>query len=108
MIGLKGGMALRRAITLPALSYNGTPWSNAGLCRKKSFSNSPSRFRSVFDDRAIGPTNINLTTTLTPAAASVNNSTRDYTFSGTGRLSGGGSLTKLGFQDAHHRERDAS
>jgi fibronectin-binding autotransporter adhesin len=51
----------------------------------------------LFDDTANpGSTNVSLTTTLTPAAVTVNNSVLTYTFSGAGNLSGAASLTKLG------------
>lgn len=41
-------------------------------------------------------TRINLTTTLRPAGVTVNNDGHDYVFEGPGKLSGSGSLTKLG------------
>ncbi|MHA3775168.1 beta strand repeat-containing protein [Verrucomicrobiota bacterium sgz303538] len=50
----------------------------------------------VFDDTATGTTNVNLTTTLTPSAVAVNNSARNYTLSGSGRLTGTALLTKSG------------
>jgi autotransporter-associated beta strand protein len=43
-----------------------------------------------------GTRSVNLTTTLSPAAVTVDTTTGDYTFSGPGGLSGPGSLTKLG------------
>ena len=50
----------------------------------------------TFDDTLTGTANVNLTTTLLPAAIGVNNSVFNYTFSGTGKLSGTASLTKQG------------
>ena len=48
-----------------------------------------------FDDSASSGT-VNLTTTLSPSSITVNNSSLAYVFSGTGNLSGTGSLTKQG------------
>jgi len=50
----------------------------------------------TFDDTAIGTRNINLTTTLTPIAITVDNSGAAYTFSGAGKISGATTLTKSG------------
>src|SRR5206468_423294 len=50
----------------------------------------------LFDDTATGTTNVNLTTTLQPASVTVNNSTKSYTFSGSGKISGNTGLTKQG------------
>ena len=53
----------------------------------------------LFDDTATGTSTINLTTTLSPAGITVNNTTggvATYTFSAPGKISGGASLTKLG------------
>ena len=50
----------------------------------------------TFDDSAVGNTNVNLTTTLTPGGVTVNNTALNYTFSGPGKISGGASLTKTG------------
>jgi fibronectin-binding autotransporter adhesin len=49
-----------------------------------------------FDDTLTGTANVNLTTTLTPGSIKVNNSLSNYTFSGTGRISGAASLDKAG------------
>ncbi len=49
-----------------------------------------------FDDSAIGTTEVNLTTQLTPNAILVDNTSKDYTFTGSGYLSGTGSLQKQG------------
>ena len=50
----------------------------------------------TFDDTAAGTTMVNLTTTLEPASISVNNSSKSYTFTGSGQLSGPASLSKNG------------
>ena len=50
----------------------------------------------LFDDSAAGTTAVILTTDLSPAAITVNNSTKSYSFSGTGRLKGTTGLTKQG------------
>lgn len=49
----------------------------------------------VFDDTAVSTT-VNLTTALSPAGILVSNETRNFTFSGTGRLSGPTGLVKRG------------
>lgn len=50
----------------------------------------------TFDDNATGTTAVNLTTTLSPAAITVNNSAKSYTFAGGGAIAGTGSLAKQG------------
>lgn len=51
----------------------------------------------TFDDSATGGGTVNLTTTLSPLGLTVNNSTaKDYTFTGSGKLSGFTGLEKLG------------
>ena len=53
-----------------------------------------------FDDTLTGTTNVNLTTTLSPGGITVSNTaglaSADYTFSGSGKFSGGMSLIKDG------------
>jgi fibronectin-binding autotransporter adhesin len=49
----------------------------------------------IFDDSATGTRTVNLTTTLSPAAITVDTE-QTYTFSGTGALGGPGGITKLG------------
>ena len=51
----------------------------------------------VFDDTSVRA-NVDLTTTLTPNGITVNNSTLNYTFGGSGKLSGAATLTKQGSQ----------
>ena len=49
-----------------------------------------------FDDSAPGTTSINLTTTLTPKGVLVNSSSLNYSFSGSGHISGPGGIVKQG------------
>jgi len=49
----------------------------------------------TFDDTAPGTTNINLTTTVSPGSLTISNASKTYTFSGTGKISGGVGLVKL-------------
>jgi autotransporter-associated beta strand protein len=50
----------------------------------------------IFDETATGTRIVNLTTTLSPASVGVNNTSTPYTFSGPGKISGAGGLTKRG------------
>ena len=50
----------------------------------------------TFNDTALGTTTVNLVTTVQPSGVTVNNSALDYTFVGTGKLSGSQGLTKQG------------
>lgn len=50
----------------------------------------------LFDDNATGTTNVNLTAALAPSNITVNNPTKDYTFAGSGKLSGITGLLKQG------------
>ena len=50
----------------------------------------------LFDDAATGTTTVNLTTILSPSGITVNNSSKDYTFTGSGGLSGPTRLNKNG------------
>ena len=52
--------------------------------------------RVLFDDTAAGTTSVNLTTTLSPLGVTVNTTNKDYTFGGSGKLSGAGGLIKQG------------
>lgn len=52
-------------------------------------------FSTTFDDTAAGSKTVNLTTVLSPQLVIVDTD-ESYTFTGTGRLSGGGSLIKQG------------
>ena len=50
----------------------------------------------LFDDSAAGTTTVNLTTTLSPTGITLNNSNKNYTFTGSGSLSGPTGLSKSG------------
>lgn len=50
----------------------------------------------LFDDNATGTTNVNLTAPLSPSSVTVNNTTKDYVFSGPGKLTGATGLLKQG------------
>jgi autotransporter-associated beta strand protein len=50
----------------------------------------------TFDDSATGSGTVNLTTTLSPFGLTINNDTKAYTFTGSGKLSGFASLEKVG------------
>ena len=52
--------------------------------------------KAIFDDEALGTTNVNLVTTVNPGGVLVTNALLNYTISGVGRITGGGGLTKLG------------
>ena len=51
---------------------------------------------ALFDDTLTGTSNVTLTATLAPQAVTVSNSTANYTFSGSGKLTGTAGLTKQG------------
>ena len=50
----------------------------------------------VFDDNATGTTTLDLVTTVSPSAMTVNNSVLPYTFTGTGKITGSTGLLKEG------------
>ena len=50
----------------------------------------------TFDDTASGATNVNLTTSVTPNLLTVSNTTKTYTFTGSGTIDGAVSLVKDG------------
>ncbi len=52
--------------------------------------------RVLFDDQALGTTNVNLIADVTPGGVVVNNNSLDYSISGAGRIGGSAGLTKLG------------
>jgi autotransporter-associated beta strand protein len=68
----------------------GTNWGGA----------SPSTFGSndavIFNDTSTNLSAVSLSGSVDPRTVLVNNTSRAYTFSGTGALTGGGSLTKMG------------
>ncbi|MBI3882261.1 MAG: autotransporter-associated beta strand repeat-containing protein, partial [Verrucomicrobia bacterium] len=52
--------------------------------------------RVLFDDTALGNTNVSLLTNFSPASVVVSNNTLAYSFAGPGRIAGTTGLTKLG------------
>jgi fibronectin-binding autotransporter adhesin len=50
----------------------------------------------LFDDTATGPTAVTLNTTVAPSSVTFNNSTKTYSLSGTGKITGTTGLTKAG------------
>jgi len=52
----------------------------------------------LFDDSAEGTTTVNLTTSLSPTSVTIDNSEQNYTFTGSGKLTGATSLLKTGTQ----------
>ncbi|HTB83677.1 MAG TPA: autotransporter-associated beta strand repeat-containing protein [Candidatus Sulfotelmatobacter sp.] len=50
----------------------------------------------VFNDNAIGTTNVNLVTTVSPSSVTANNSSLNYTLAGSGKISGSTGFTKEG------------
>lgn len=68
---------------------------NSGLVTR--YLQGPSGIDGVrFDDSAVGPTQVNLSATLTPASVRIVNDVVTYTFTGAGKLSGAGGLSKEG------------
>ena len=51
---------------------------------------------AIFDDEALGTTNVKLVTTVSPGGVLASNSVLNYAISGSGRITGSGSLTKVG------------
>jgi autotransporter-associated beta strand protein len=70
-----------------------TNWINIGTGLPTFYSDGN---QVLFDDNATGTTNVNITTTVKPLSVTVNNSNLDYTFVGSGRISGATSLVKQG------------
>jgi len=54
----------------------------------------------VFDDNAVGTTNVNIVTNVVPAEFTINNSSLIYTLSGTGSVNGASGLLKEGTSSA--------
>ena len=88
------------------LTWNGTPNGNWDIAATANWKRGAAAAtynetagvgdRVVFDDTAIGTTAVSLTTTLSPIGITVNNTSKNYNFDGTGKLSGAGGLTKQG------------
>jgi autotransporter-associated beta strand protein len=70
-----------------------TNWFNTGTATPTFYTElSP----VVFDDNALGATNVSLSVALHPASVTVSNSNLIYTFAGPGKISGSTGLTKMG------------
>ena len=52
--------------------------------------------KAIFEDSALGTTNVNLVTTVNPGGVLVSNSVLNYNLGGVGRITGGGGLSKVG------------
>ena len=85
------------------LTWNGVPNGNWDIGATGNWKSSATYNEAagvgplvLFDDTASGTTTVNLTTTLKPQGTTVNNTNKDYTFGGSGKLSGAGGLNKQG------------
>jgi autotransporter-associated beta strand protein len=96
----KGDVSTDWDIDSTGLNSEGTPnWiTTATAAAARFLQGSAGTDAARFDDSAsgTGAIAVNLTTTLTPAGLLVNNPARDYTFAGTGKISGSTSLIKNG------------
>ncbi|HEY5914156.1 MAG TPA: autotransporter-associated beta strand repeat-containing protein [Verrucomicrobiae bacterium] len=84
-----------------SLAWDGTPngdWDTTTLNWR--FSGNSTFYRQndavLFDDTATGTTTVNLTTAMEPLSLTINNATKNYTFTGSGSLSGSFGLLKQG------------
>jgi autotransporter-associated beta strand protein len=87
---------------VPSLTWDGTPsgdWDTT-TANWRPTSGPNTTFTqgdfATFDDTLTGTPNVNLTTALSPATLTINNSGTAYVFSGAGSLSGGMTLVKSG------------
>jgi autotransporter-associated beta strand protein len=80
------------------LGVTGTPnWrTTAGNVATRYLQGSAGTDVVTFDDSASGTGTVKLTTALSPLAVTVNNSTKAYTFTGSGKLTGTGGFEKKG------------
>lgn len=89
-------------VTSAALIWKGSPSSawDIGTSTAWTLNGSPSVFQNgastMFDDSATGSTNVAISGAVAPLSVTVNNSTKDYTFSGSGSISGSAVLIKSG------------
>jgi autotransporter-associated beta strand protein len=84
-----------------SLTWNGTPTGDWNTTTANWLvSGSPTSYNQndavLFDDTAAGTTTVNLATTLLPLTLTVSNLTKNYSFVGSGRLSGTPGLVKQG------------
>jgi autotransporter-associated beta strand protein len=91
---------------VPALVWNGNingnwdiggaaNWLNGATASTYTEPSGTGAFVS-FDDTATGTTTVNLTTTVSPKGTTVNNSSKNYTFTGSGLIAGSAGLLKQG------------
>ncbi len=84
------------------LNPNGTPaygtqnWKEYSTASATVYQEGPPADPVLFDDTASGLTTVNLITVVQPTLVTVNNSTKNYTFTGTGKISGSTQLVKTG------------
>jgi fibronectin-binding autotransporter adhesin len=98
-----GNLTIDVLITaIPALTWEGSPagtW-NVGVANWKGSLTYTEPGGAgpfvVFDDTALGTTSVTLGGTVSPQGVTVNNTTKNYTFSGSGAISGTGGLAKQG------------
>lgn len=88
--------------TANSLTWQGAPSStwDVGTSTAWTLGGSPTVFQNgsmdLFDDTATGSTNVTVSGSVSPFSLSVNNSTLNYTFSGSGSISGSTALLKAG------------
>jgi autotransporter-associated beta strand protein len=78
---------------------NGTTWDNTNNVNWNNGSNAVNFMTGdnvTFNDTNNGHFNVTLNNTVMPGSVTVNNSSGDYTISGTGGIAGSGGLTKSG------------
>ncbi|HEV2693455.1 MAG TPA: hypothetical protein VG347_11215 [Verrucomicrobiae bacterium] len=68
-------------------------WINLGNSQQTVFLNADS---ALFDDTAGVPTTVNLNGSISPGAVTVNSGANNFQWTGSGKISGAASLTKLG------------
>jgi autotransporter-associated beta strand protein len=91
---------------IPALVWQGTPSGNWTIGGAANWLNSvtPSAYTEtagsgpfvIFDETAPGTTAVNISANVTPKGITVISTNKNYTFSGSGSMNGGGSVVKDG------------
>ena len=88
---------------IPALTWTGVPNGNWDIGATANWAGGLTYTQpggvglyTIFNDTAPGTTTVNLTTTLNPEGVIVDNNQLGYTFTGSGNLTGAGSLLKEG------------
>jgi autotransporter-associated beta strand protein len=72
-------------------------WSNSGnLTNYNNLTIANGGDPVTFNDTLLGTTNVNLTQTLSPVSVTINNTLSNYVFTGSGKISGGASVSKSG------------